>query len=244
MEVRCSTPLFFRKPSPGQRFIGVTFNINDRKCKEDEIATINRQLAEQNTLLESLNATLELLAASDSLTGLANRRHLMAQGLAEYKRAARFEHPLSLLMVDIDLFKHINDTWGHPVGDQVICTIADLCRHGTRKGLDIVARFGGEEFAIVLPETDHASACVLAEWLRQTVAEQAIVINSTSPPLTCTVSIGIATWPHNQGSSFEQLLSHADQALYQAKQAGRNQVQGFQSMLPGEKTSPIHAVRC
>ena len=114
--------------TPGRRFIGVTFNIDDRKRKEDEIAQINRQLAEQNALLQSCNAALELLAACDSLTGLANRRTLMELGVKECKRAERFSHSLSLLMVDIDLFKSVNDAWGHLIGDRVICAVADAMR--------------------------------------------------------------------------------------------------------------------
>lgn len=212
--------------TPGRRFIGVTFNIDDRKRKEDEIAQINRQLAEQNALLQSCNAALELLAACDSLTGLANRRTLMELGAKECKRAERFNHPLSLLMVDIDLFKSVNDAWGHLVGDRVICAVADACRTRTRSGLDTAARVGGEEFVIVLPETDHASARVLAESLCHTVAAQHVLANDEGARVTFTVSIGVATL-EGAALSFEQLMNKADNALYKAKQAGRNNVQGF-----------------
>lgn len=212
--------------TPGKRFIGVTFNIDDRKRKEDELAQINRQLAEQNALLQSLNTTLELLASSDYLTGLANRRTLMELGINECKRAERFNHPLSLLMVDIDWFKSVNDAWGHLVGDHVICAVADACRKRIRSGVDTAARVGGEEFVIMLPETDHASARGLAESLRQTVAEQHMVANDAGASVTFTVSIGVATL--NGGDlSFEQLINNADKALYNAKQAGRNNVQGW-----------------
>lgn len=212
--------------TPGRRFIGLTFNIDDRKRKEDEIAQINRQLAEQNALLQSCNAALELLAACDSLTGLANRRTLMELGVKECKRAERFSHPLSLLMVDIDLFKSVNDAWGHLVGDRVICAVADACRTRTRSGLDTAARVGGEEFVIVLPETDHASARVLAESLCRTVAAQHVLANDEGAQVTFTVSIGVATL-EGAALSFEQLMNNADNALYKAKQAGRNNVQGF-----------------
>lgn len=211
--------------APGKRFIGVTFNIDDRKRKEDEIAQINRQLAEQNNQLQSLNTALELLAASDSLTGLANRRTLMAYGDKECKRAGRFQHPLSLLMVDIDWFKNVNDVWGHQIGDRVICAVAQACRTRIRQDLDTVARVGGEEFVIVLPETDDASARVLAESLRQTVAAQQTAANDDGATVTVTVSIGVATLEGDL--SFEQLVNHADQALYKAKQSGRNKVHGF-----------------
>lgn len=210
----------------GKRLIGVTFNINDRKCKEDKIEQINRQLVEQNALLENLNATLQLLAATDSLTGLSNRRKLMEAGQNEYKRARRFGHALSLLILDIDLFKHVNDTWGHPIGDLVICAVADVCRKRTRNNLDVVARIGGEEFAIVLPQTDYASASILAEWLRNEVAATQVLVNDGSDTVSFTVSIGVTTMLDDNCSSFEQLLNNADKALYKAKQAGRNCVLG------------------
>lgn len=212
--------------APGKRFIGVTFNIDDRKRKEDEIAQVNRRLAAQNATLQNFNAALELLAARDSLTGLANRRTLMELGVKERKRAERFGHSLSLLMVDIDLFKKVNDTWGHLIGDRVICAVADTCRKRIRDGLDTAARLGGEEFVIMLPETDHPSARVLAESLCQTVAEQHVLGNEEGARVTFTVSIGVATL-NGGGLSFEQLMNNADKALYKAKQAGRNNVQGF-----------------
>lgn len=209
----------------GQRFIGVTFNIDGRKRKEDEIAQINRQLAEQNALLQTMNAALELLAASDALTGLANRRTLMELGAKECIRAERFQHPLSVLMVDIDSFKAVNDNWGHSVGDRVICAVADACRQRMREGLDTVARLGGEEFVVMLPETSGANARLVAESLRQAVQEQQVA-NDDGDRVPFTVSIGVATLGLG-GESFEQLLNHADKALYKAKQTGRNQVQSF-----------------
>ena len=205
--------------APGQRFVGVTFNIDDRKRKEDELAQINQQLAEQNALLE-------LLAASDSLTGLANRRRLMELGANECKRTARFSHDLSLLVVDIDWFKNINDAWGHQVGDRVICAVAEACSSRIRVGLDTAARVGGEEFVVLLPETNYTSACAVAESLRQAVASKQVPTNETGVNISFTVSIGVATL---QGGalSFDQLFNNADKALYRAKQSGRNNVQSW-----------------
>ncbi|MDR7305079.1 sensor domain-containing diguanylate cyclase [Rhodoferax saidenbachensis] len=211
--------------APGQRFIGVTFNIDNRKRKEDEIAQINRKLAEQNTMLQSMNAALERLASSDALTGLANRRTLMELGAKECLRAARFSHSLSVLMVDLDSFKAVNDNWGHSVGDRVICAVADICRQRVREGVDVVARLGGEEFVVMLPEASLANAHLIAESLRQAVQEQR-VDNEDGNPVPFTISIGVAALGAG-GESFEQLLSHADKALYKAKQNGRNQVQIF-----------------
>lgn len=212
--------------TPGQRFVGVTFNIDDRKRKEDEIALANQQLAEQNALLQNYNAALELLASCDPLTGLANRRRLMELGINEIKRSERFNHALSLLMVDIDSFKDVNDVWGHQVGDRVICAVAEACGTRIRSGLDTAARIGGEEFVVVLPETDFASAHVLAESLRQTVAAQQVLADDGHSRVAFTVSIGVAT-QNKDGLTFEQLMNRADKALYQAKRAGRNNVQGF-----------------
>jgi diguanylate cyclase (GGDEF)-like protein/PAS domain S-box-containing protein len=210
--------------TPGQRFIGVTFNIDDRKRREQEIDDINRQLADKNTLLERYNHQLELLATTDSLTGLVNRRRLMELGISECKRAERFQHTLSLLMIDIDFFKAINDSWGHQVGDHVICTVGSTCSHRVRQGVDIVARVGGEEFVVLLPETDHAQACALAETLRLAIATQPVSVNERGDLAQFTVSIGVATYSDGSVESFEELLNQADKALYKAKQAGRNQV--------------------
>jgi len=210
--------------TPGKRLIGVTFNIHDRKHKEDEIAHVNRQLVEQNRLLQELNTALELLAANDSLTGLSNRRTLMELGANECRRTERFDHPLSLLVVDIDLFKAVNDAWGHLAGDRVICAVAQACAARKRSGVDIVARFGGEEFVIVLPETDGESALHVAHALRREVAAMHIPVQGDAVGISVTVSIGVATLSKGSGVDFEELVNQADKALYRAKEAGRNTV--------------------
>ncbi|MEW6445394.1 MAG: sensor domain-containing diguanylate cyclase [Pseudomonadota bacterium] len=210
----------------GRRFIGVTFNIDDRKRKEDEIERMNQKLTEQNALLGEMNARLQALATTDSLTGVANRRKLMASGETELTRAQRFDHPLSLLIIDIDLFKKINDTWGHMAGDQVIQSVAMSCVKNTREHIDTVGRIGGEEFAILLPETDHVTASMLAERLREEIERSRIVIDR-DPGISCTVSIGVSTSaPTRASETFRDLLIRADNALYAAKTQGRNRVHG------------------
>jgi diguanylate cyclase (GGDEF)-like protein len=210
--------------TPGRRLIGVTFNIDDRKRREDEIAQINQQLTEQNRLLQQLQRGVELLAAKDSLTGLCNRRTLMELGANECKRAERFAHPLSVLVVDIDFFKAVNDAWGHLAGDRMICAVANVCAARRRSGVDIVARFGGEEFVIVLPETDSTSALRAAESLRAEIASMTVPVNDQGVHVSVTVSIGVATGVPGSGCHFESLVDLADHALYQAKGTGRNAV--------------------
>jgi diguanylate cyclase (GGDEF)-like protein/PAS domain S-box-containing protein len=215
----------------GKRFIGVTFNINDRKHREEELAAANKLLAEQNAELDRMNAVLQVLATTDSLTGLANRRLLIETGEKECRRGPRFAQPLSLLILDIDHFKNINDLWGHPVGDRVLVAIADLCRSRFRQGTDVVARIGGEEFAILMPATPYDEAKHVAEWLRDAIAGQRVDI-SADITATCTASIGVASLPAKDSQAGEQvwdfnhLFSSADRALYQAKAAGRNSVCG------------------
>lgn len=207
--------------SSGQHFIGVTFNIDDRKRRESELATANRKLIRQNAELEKMNQMLQSLSTTDPLTGIANRRRIMEVGVSEVQRALRLGHPLSLLVVDIDLFKQVNDTWGHPVGDRVICAVADACARNVRRDVDIVGRIGGEEFALILPEADEAQAQGLAERLRASVAALPIAANN-SVVLSVTISIGVAALSSPSGSSFQDLLILADRALYGAKDSGRN----------------------
>ncbi|HRP94701.1 MAG TPA: diguanylate cyclase [Rhodocyclaceae bacterium] len=163
---------------------------------------------------------LRRLANFDALTGINNRRHLMELADLEWKRAVRYGTPLSLLVLDVDHFKQINDTHGHSVGDQAICLVAQACLNAVRE-IDVVGRYGGEEFVIVLPGTHFAGALELAERLRRRVA--GIRIKCGQPqPISLTASIGVASL--QQGDTFEQLLMAADKALYQAKRQGRDKV--------------------
>ncbi|HEX5393094.1 MAG TPA: sensor domain-containing diguanylate cyclase [Rhodocyclaceae bacterium] len=205
----------------GKRFIGVTFNINDRKRREEELAELNRQLAEQN-------AVLQTLATTDSLTELANRRLLFEAGEKECLRGARFDQPVSLLVFDLDYFKRVNDSWGHPAGDEVLRAVADLCRGHFRQGTDVVARIGGEEFAILMPATDHDEALNVAERLRHAVAVLRVDVGGGAV-VSCTASIGVTTLSgaRLESAKFNRLFVDADRALYRAKDAGRNRVMGI-----------------
>ena len=163
---------------------------------------------------------METLAAVDWLTDLYNRRHFETLARGELARSQRYLRPLSVLIIDVDHFKAVNDRFGHATGDRVLKAVATACQIG-RRDADVVARIGGDEFAVILPETTDAAAAQFAERLRQQVSKSLISVNGESLPIT--ISIGIAG-ASAATSGIEALLGDADQALYQAKTAGRNRV--------------------
>lgn len=182
---------------------------------QDELDTM---LAELAALLDRLARQRELLeqqAASDPLTGLANRRTLQTALEEEVRRAHRYRRPLSLLLIDIDHFKNINDQFGHAAGDQVLRALVEEMNRNTRHS-DLLARFGGEEFVLLLPETGEEAAQELAELLRQRTA------NLHGLPCPITISIGCASLRDDEVPA--SLLERADQAMYRAKRGGRDQV--------------------
>jgi len=172
-----------------------------------------------------LYSKIEQLSVTDELTGLFNRRGFFQLGEREFERALRFGRSLSTLMLDIDHFKRINDTHGHAGGDQVLRVLADCFRQNTR-AIDIAGRYGGEEFSLLLPEISLPEAIQISERLRQSMADLSIPIDSenghSSPgDISITVSIGVAALSQD-GQSLTDLLDKADQALYRAKDSGRN----------------------
>jgi diguanylate cyclase (GGDEF)-like protein len=160
------------------------------------------------------------LAITDGLTGVYNRRHFMTLATREWQRARRYHRPLAVIMLDIDHFKWVNDTYGHAVGDDVLQQVAQRCRAGLRE-VDILARYGGEEFVILLPDTTGAAAQTTAERLGQLIGHKPYP--TAEGKLLITASLGVA---HAEAdiSSVSALLDLADQALYAAKAAGRNRV--------------------
>jgi diguanylate cyclase (GGDEF)-like protein len=162
----------------------------------------------------------ERLATTDGMTGIYNRRHFLTLADREWDRTRRYDRPLALLMLDIDYFKSINDTFGHQAGDEMIVHLANLARARMRM-TDVLARIGGEEFALLVPETNGLQAQLIAERLRAEVAANPLVAYSGSIPAT--VSIGVAEKTAVM-SDFLQLMSAADKALYEAKRAGRDRV--------------------
>ncbi|NVZ37484.1 GGDEF domain-containing protein [Pseudomonas sp. 21615526] len=164
---------------------------------------------------------LSELAATDGLTGLANRRTLDQRLRLEWDRAQRSAEPLTVLMIDVDHFKAFNDRHGHQGGDEALRTVAQVIEGNIRRPADLAARYGGEEFAVVLPHTDSQGARVIAEHIRSSVEHLPRVGGDTVP---ITVSIGLSTWTKNSRTTLEELLLNADQALYEAKHTGRNRV--------------------
>jgi diguanylate cyclase (GGDEF)-like protein len=166
-----------------------------------------------------LHAALEKMATTDGLTGLFNHRLFQEKLSEELRRLNRFSDPVSLLLTDIDYFKKINDTYGHPVGDVVLKDVSGIIRAAIRN-IDIPARYGGEEFAVILPGAEGEGARNIAERLRKAVMGK--TFSSDGKSFGVTVSIGIATSP-SDAKSKEELIEKADQALYHAKHSGRNQ---------------------
>lgn len=173
---------------------------------------------------EALMATkidLERLVDLDGLTGIANRRAFDKALIREVATAIRTRHPVSLLMIDVDLFKDLNDAEGHVKGDEYLILIADALRFALPRNSDFVARYGGEEFSAILPATDSAGAMVAAEKVRQGIADLKLA-HPTAPGAVTTVSIGVSTYDGSLQRSPEDLTEAADRALYIAKRRGRN----------------------
>jgi diguanylate cyclase (GGDEF)-like protein len=163
---------------------------------------------------------VQRLAAIDGLTGLNNRRHFFSIAPVEFSRARRYGHPLSAMLLDIDHFKDFNDKFGHVIGDQVLQAVAKCCKESLRQ-TDVLGRYGGEEFVILLSETDRHVAQTVAERLRKKVSRT--TVSTEKGDLSVTVSIGIAE-NNEYTPDLETLIARADQAMYVAKHKGRNQV--------------------
>lgn len=164
---------------------------------------------------------VQKLAATDSLTGLYNRRHFMESAEKELERVRRYERPISLAILDIDFFKQINDTYGHLAGDQVLIETSGLCQKSIRR-IDLIGRFGGEELIILMPETTPEKAGQAMERLRKDI--EALEIQTQRGTVRFTASIGVASLEGHHTLGLQLFVDKADQALYEAKKSGRNRV--------------------
>lgn len=167
---------------------------------------------------EALNE-VNLLAVTDALTRIPNARYLHDHLVLEIESAKRYASPMTVLMLDIDDFKKINDEHGHPIGDQVLTTLAKTIQECVRSA-DIVGRLGGEEFLVIMPHTPANTAVAVAERIRKAIQNQTIKSGGVS--IGVTVSLGVASFPSKNITDKSSLLKAADDALYQAKRAGKN----------------------
>jgi len=188
------------------------------------LARLKTHLNTQELLLdlEKSHKELELQASQDHMTKLYNRRYFSEISNKVMQLAVRNKKPLSILMLDIDKFKNINDTYGHPVGDEVIIALANTLRDISRLS-DIACRFGGEEFLILLPETSAEGAMVIGEKIRKFV-EDLVINTQDNISIKFTISIGIAEFDRENELNLEKSIQRADEALYDAKKGGRNRV--------------------
>jgi diguanylate cyclase (GGDEF)-like protein/PAS domain S-box-containing protein len=200
--------------------LGITRNISERKAAECALKESNRQLHARIEEIGRLQVALQELAVRDSLTGLYNRRYLDETLDREVSRARREGNPLSLVMLDIDYFKRVNDTYGHQVGDEVLRMLASTLSADIRAE-DVACRYGGEEFLILLPNMPLETAMLRAEAWRAAVERLSIAHGNFQ--LTFTISLGVSAYP-DHGKTPDDLTRCADQALYQAKHEGRNRV--------------------
>ncbi|HMK92140.1 MAG TPA: GGDEF domain-containing protein, partial [Thermoleophilia bacterium] len=194
--------------------------------------------AASNIELQRAYGELEEQSRTDGLTGLYNHRFFQERLAAEIARAQRFGKPLTLLMIDVDNFKEFNDKYGHPQGDRLLKSLADLLLAQTRAQVDVVARYGGEEFVVLLPETGVGDAALAAERIQDSASGQrpGVVVAEAIREATqaqvfdmpvgeaggVKVSVGVATFP-DHASTGDQLVANADKALYHAKRLGKNQ---------------------
>ena len=228
-----------RRPRGGDELALLEAGVNDlqhklstylerQKQDERDLAAHRDRLAElvdeQTAELRAANRRLEELSRVDPLTGLANRRHFDETKDVEFRRAQRMGQPLSVLMCDVDFFKRYNDAYGHAQGDRCLQQVAEALRDNFARAGEIVARMGGEEFAVLLPGMNIHFARVAAERLRQRMALLALPHRDSPVAPVLTLSIGLAEYDPATMDQFDQLLHQADQALYRAKSQGRDRI--------------------
>ena len=191
------------------------------------IARLNSgiRMLELERSLKKANEEIRVLSITDSLTGCFNRTYMNEHLLKEITRSKRYDHPLSVVLCDIDHFKQVNDTYGHPIGDRVLIAFAQLIRETIREKIDWVVRYGGEEFLVVLPETEFNGGCLTAERLRQAVSQMEIEEHNKTIKITASFgATGFDADTDDEKISPDAIINRADEHLYKAKREGRNRV--------------------
>ncbi len=209
-------------------FISHIQDITERKQAEDALRQAKSELESKNEELYQAYIREQLLARTDTLTGINNRRYFFEVAVHEFNAAVRYGHPLSAIVFDIDHFKELNDTYGHKAGDDMLRNLAQLTRQQLRDA-DILARYGGEEFIVLLPYTNASQAYLVAERIREKVAAFRLAVAETEVGIT--LSLGVAAFDP-QTDNLDKLIQRADQAMYQAKNGGRNRTLVFRESIP------------
>jgi diguanylate cyclase (GGDEF)-like protein len=199
-----------RRDGEVEALVGFMFDISERKKTEEELLRLNRELEE--------------FSYQDGLTKVCNRRFFDQALAREWASAYRNQQPLSLVLVDIDFFKEYNDRFGHLGGDDCLRRVARLLEGAAARPRDVVARFGGEEFVLLLPETDAEAALAVAERCRDTVADEMIPHPQSKVSSFLTISLGVGTLVPSDKDTTAAFIDEVDRLLYRAKQEGRNRV--------------------
>jgi diguanylate cyclase (GGDEF)-like protein len=230
--------LFGKPLVVGEKFIGAAFlgSVRANLLTEYHRHFLDTLLNQVAMVVDNsmLHRRIQDMARTDGLTGLLNHRTFMEKLSEEYKRIDREPRPFSILLVDIDFFKKVNDTYGHPVGDMALARVAGVLRDVVR-GSDFVARYGGEEFAVGMVDTDSQGARQMAERVR-TLMEKTTITAGKTIAFKVTLSIGVASFP-NDSRKVEDIVGMADEALYHAKRSGRNRVSVFKDV--AQTDSPV-----
>jgi diguanylate cyclase (GGDEF)-like protein len=249
----CHKCKVFKKATEGNIFLQIGEDFNNLmfqlKSKEDELklhiretdrknrelVALNKKINRLLKKLDTKNTRLRDLSIKDELTGLFNYRYFRRILQEQYKMSKRYKFPLSCIMLDIDFFKAVNDTYGHQFGDAVLKHLADILKNNVRD-TDKLVRYGGEEFAVLFPYTDYESAFKKAEKLRKLVETSSFIVKGDA--ISITISLGIASYPASRNISRpERLVNYADEALYQAKGKGRNQTVLYTDVHPPREGS-------
>ncbi|MBL1141173.1 MAG: diguanylate cyclase [Proteobacteria bacterium] len=210
-------------------YAGIVRDITVRKKTEAELLhhrdNLELLVQQRTNELSKANEELQKLANVDGLTQLSNRRNFDEMLQKELQRAIRFQHPISLMMCDIDYFKQYNDTYRHIAGDDCLVSIAKCLRESFKRASDVPARYGGEEFSVILPHTDHKEAKYMSERFVQEIRSLKIPHSSSDISEFVTVSLGIVSVVPDMPCDIKVLINVADEQLYKAKQNGRNRIE-------------------